>query len=185
MGSSWSSNTRGKIYDNGVTVDGRLFHRIESLLGEQSTNRTKKHKHDEFQYLRLVSTILKSGVVRSDRTETGTLSIFGHQCRFSLRNNTVPVLTTKKIFWRGVVAELLWFLSGSTNANVLAEQGVHFWNANASKEFLAKQGLREREAGDLGPVYGFQWRHFGAKYETMKCSYEGKGECCAFDNEAL
>lgn len=149
---------------------------MESLLGQQSTNRATKHRHDEFQYLRLVSKILKCGEIRGDRTGTGTLSIFGHQSRFSLRNNTIPVLTTKKIFWRGVVAELLWFISGSTDATVLAKQGVHFWNANASKEFLDKQGLYDREAGDLGPVYGFQWRHFGAKYETKNSAYKGQGK---------
>jgi thymidylate synthase len=68
------------------------------------------------------------------------------------------------VFWRGVAEELLWFVKGSTNANELAEKGIHIWDGNGSREFLDNRGLGHREVGDLGPVYGFQWRHFGAKY---------------------
>ena len=78
---------------------------------------------DEYQYLDLLRRVLTLGVKRDDRTRTGTLSIFGAQMRFSLRNNTMPLLTTKKTFWRGVAEELLWFISGSTNANHLAVRG--------------------------------------------------------------
>lgn len=130
---------------------------------------------DEQQYLDLIKMILEKGAVRSDRTGTGTIGLFGHQMRFSLKDNQFPLLTTKRVFWRGVVEELLWFIRGDTNSKHLAEKGVHIWDGNGSRQFLDGRGLHHREEGDLGPVYGFQWRHFGAQYETMHTDYEGKG----------
>lgn len=91
---------------------------------------------EEMQYLRLVEDILDNGVRRGDRTGTGTLSKFGVQMRFSLRQGRFPLLTTKRVFWRGVAEELLWFVSGCTNANVLKERGIHIWDGNGSREFL-------------------------------------------------
>ena len=85
------------------------------------------------------------------------------------------MLTTKRVFWKGVVEELLWFIKGSTNAKDLSDKGVHIWDANSSKEFLESCGFDDREEGDLGPVYGFQWRHFGAKYTNMHADYAKKG----------
>uniref|UniRef100_A0A7N0T8U2 Bifunctional dihydrofolate reductase-thymidylate synthase n=2 Tax=Kalanchoe fedtschenkoi TaxID=63787 RepID=A0A7N0T8U2_KALFE len=130
--------------------------------------------HEEFQYLRMIDDIITNGNVKDDRTGTGTLSKFGCQMRFNLRK-TFPILTTKKVFWRGVVEELLWFISGSTSAKVLQDKGVHIWDGNGSREYLDSIGLTEREEGDLGPVYGFQWRHFGAKYTDMHADYTGQG----------
>ena len=95
--------------------------------------------------------------------------------RFSLRNGTLPLLTTKRTFWRGVAEELLWFISGNTNGNELAHKGIHIWDGNGSREFLDQRGLAHREVGDLGPVYGFQWRHFGAKYIDMHSDYTNQG----------
>ncbi|CAM8974257.1 unnamed protein product [Rhodiola kirilowii] len=131
-------------------------------------------KHEEFLYLRMIEDIISNGNVKDDRTGTGTLSKFGCQMRFNL-GKTFPILTTKKVFWRGVVEELLWFISGSTNAKVLQEKGIRIWDGNASREYLDSIGLKEREEGDLGPVYGFQWRHFGAKYTDMHADYTGQG----------
>ena len=130
---------------------------------------------EEEQYLSLIRKILKEGIERGDRTGTGTKSLFGAQMRFDLRDGTLPLLTTKKTFWRGVAEELLWFISGSTNANLLQEKNIHIWDGNASKEFLESRGLGHREEGDLGPVYGFQWRHFGAEYKDMHTDYTGQG----------
>lgn len=129
----------------------------------------------ENQYLDLVADVLAHGTFKPDRTGTGTISKFGAHMRFDLRHGAIPVLTTKRVFWRGVVEELLWFISGSTNANVLASKGVHIWDGNGSREFLDSRGLSNREVGDLGPVYGFQWRHFGATYTDMHADYRGKG----------
>ncbi|KAF7019129.1 hypothetical protein CFC21_032334 [Triticum aestivum] len=131
-------------------------------------------KHDEYQYLNLVQDILRSGARKNDRTGTGTISKFGCQMRFNLRKN-FPLLTTKRVFWRGVLEELLWFISGSTNAKVLQEKNIRIWDGNASREYLDSIGLSQREEGDLGPVYGFQWRHFGAEYTDMHADYTGKG----------
>lgn len=135
----------------------------------------QRSNKEEEQYLSLIRKILKEGIERGDRTGTGTKSLFGAQMRFDLRDGTLPLLTTKKTFWRGVAEELLWFISGSTNANLLKEKNVRIWDGNASKEFLESRGLGHREEGDLGPVYGFQWRHFGADYKDMHTDYTGQG----------
>ncbi|PIA52756.1 hypothetical protein AQUCO_01000552v1 [Aquilegia coerulea] len=130
--------------------------------------------HEEYVYLRLVQEIISNGTQKGDRTGTGTLSKFGCQMRFNLRKS-FPLLTTKKLFWRGVVEELLWFISGSTNAKVLQEKDIHIWDGNASRAYLDSIGLADREEGDLGPIYGFQWRHFGARYTNMHADYSGQG----------
>jgi dihydrofolate reductase/thymidylate synthase len=130
--------------------------------------------HDEYQYLNLVQEIIDKGVAMDDRTGVGTVSIFGTMMRYDLRR-TFPLLTTKRVFWRGVVEELLWFVRGDTNAKHLSDKGIKIWDGNGSREFLDKRGLTHREEGDLGPVYGFQWRHFGAKYVDMHTDYTGQG----------
>jgi thymidylate synthase len=131
--------------------------------------------HEELQYLNLVKHIIKNGNVREDRTGTGTLSIFGAQLKFSLRDNTFPLLTTKPVFYRGIAEELFWFIRGSTNAKELQDKNVCIWDGNSSRKFLDSIGLAHREVGDLGPVYGFQWRHFGAQYMDMHTDYTGQG----------
>ena len=130
---------------------------------------------DELQYLNLVQKILSEGKKKSDRTGVGTISLFGAQMRFSLRDGAIPVLTTKKVFWRGIVEELLWIIKGSTNCKLLSEKKVNIWEANGTRDFLDKQGFTDREEGDLGPIYGFQWRHFGAAYKDMHSDYSGAG----------
>lgn len=130
---------------------------------------------DEQQYLDLIERIIATGQRRADRTGTGTIGFFGVQMRYSLADETFPLLTTKRTFFRGIVEELLWFIRGDTNANHLKERGVHIWDGNASREFLDSLGLSHREEGDLGPVYGFQWRHFGATYVDMHTDYTGQG----------
>lgn len=138
------------------------------------TPATMPFTHPELQYLSLIDRILATGSPRGDRTGTGTQALFGETMKFDL-GSAFPLLTTKRVFWRGVAEELLWFISGSTNANLLAEKGVHIWDGNGSREFLDGRGFHDREVGDLGPVYGFQWRHFGAKYTNMHADYSGQG----------
>ena len=130
--------------------------------------------HEELQYLQLVREIMETGVERGDRTGTGTRALFGKQMRFNLRES-FPLLTTKRVFWRGVAEELLWFVKGCTDGRELSEKGIKIWDGNGSREYLDKIGLTEREEGDLGPVYGFQWRHFGAQYVDRDADYTGQG----------
>jgi len=130
---------------------------------------------DEQNYLDQVSRIISDGKFKDDRTGVGTFSLFGVQNRYDLRNNILPLLTTKRVYWRGVLEELLWFIKGSTSAKELSDKKVHIWDANGSREFLDNRGLKHYEEGDLGPVYGFQWRHFGAKYVNMHTDYTGQG----------
>ncbi|KAJ2851734.1 Thymidylate synthase [Coemansia brasiliensis] len=131
---------------------------------------------EEKQYLNLIEEILERGERRGDRTGTGTLALFAPpQLRFNLADDVFPLLTTKRVFWRGVVEELLWFIRGQTDANILREKNIHIWDGNGSREFLDSRGLIHRREGDLGPVYGFQWRHFGAKYADADSDYTGQG----------
>lgn len=109
-------------------------------------------------YLELLGHVRRNGERRLDRTGVGTLGIFGAQMRFDLAEG-FPLVTTKKVHLKSVVHELLWFLSGSTDNAWLNERGVSIWNEWATAEQCAKFG---RKAGDLGPVYGHQWRRFGA-----------------------
>lgn len=116
-----------------------------------------------------------AGKKRPDRTGVGTVSIFGAQMRFSLRDDIFPLLTTKRVFWRAVAEELLWFIKGSTNVKELQDKNIHIWDGNSTREFLDKSGFHDREVGDLGPIYGFQWRHFGAQYTSCHADYTGQG----------
>ncbi|HQY60541.1 MAG: thymidylate synthase [Myxococcales bacterium] len=110
------------------------------------------------RYLDLLEHVLTRGKRREDRTGTGTLGIFGHQLRFDLREG-FPLLTTKKVHFRSVAHELFWFLRGETHTRSLKADNVRIWDEWATPEQTARFG---REAGELGPVYGHQWRNFGA-----------------------
>jgi len=128
----------------------------------------------EQQYLDLVKEIIETGYIDHGRNGK-TLAKFGHTMRFSLRDGTLPILTTKKVAYRSCFEELFWFIRGSTDNRELQEKKVYIWNGNSTRDFLDSRGLYERSVGDLGPVYGFQWRHFNATYTNSKADYTGKG----------
>jgi thymidylate synthase len=150
--------------------------------------------HDEFQYLRLVWAIVNRGQWRENRTGVPTLALFGAQLRFSLRNWTLPLLTTKRVPFEAVKKELmLLFMPGATDEAVLRDSGVRIWEANARAFAAARKAAAEESSthadadtttrtrtrfagdGDLGPIYGFQWRHFGAPYAGCDVDYTGQG----------
>lgn len=141
---------------------------LESVQREEDLEflvyKKNENKKGEEQYLNLIKETLLSN----------SLSTFGYSMKWNLEEG-FPLLTTKKMFLRGVIEELLWFLSGSTNSNILKEKKVHIWDKNGSREYLDSIGLSHREEGDLGPVYGFNFRHFGADYQDDKTDYTGQG----------
>ena len=112
------------------------------------------------QYHDILRSILDHGVEHEDRTGVGTISHFGFQTRFDLREG-FPIVTTKRVPFRWVAEELFWFLSGDTNEANLRARGVDIWKEWADKEHTARF---DREAGDLGPIYGYLWRSFGGHY---------------------
>jgi len=129
---------------------------------------------EEEQYINLMEKIVNTGELRKNRTGIDTFSLFGERLEFNI-TNTIPFITTKKLAWKTMLRELLWFISGDTNNKTLQDKNVHIWDGNSSREYLDSIGLLERPEGDLGPIYGFQWRHFGADYIDCNTDYTGKG----------
>ena len=148
---------------------------LKRVLKKNKTGKYGSTPHDEYQYLHLIDDILLDGVMEYGRNGNAK-TIIGSAMHFSLENNTIPLLTTKKVAWKTCTKELFWFISGKTDNKILQEQNVGIWNGNASREYLDNIGLYDRTENDLGPVYGHQWRHFNAPYDTCNNDYTGKGE---------
>lgn len=138
--------------------------------------RYSKHKNAinyDSTYIRLVNRILnESALPRSNRTDVETLSVFGDTLTFDLSNNFVPLLTTKRVAWKSCIEELLWFMRGDTDANILKKKNVHIWDGNSSRQFLDNIGLNHLKEGDCGANYSFQWRYNGQTYKDCQTTYE-------------
>jgi thymidylate synthase len=127
-----------------------------------------KYSHEEYQYLNLLENILENGTWEEGRNGS-VKSVFGASMRFSLENGKIPILTTKKTAWKTCLKELLWFIRGETDNTILKDQGVHIWDGNSTRKFLDSRGLYDyKEDHELGPIYGWQWRHFNKPYITQK-----------------
>jgi thymidylate synthase len=164
---------RNKISTNFklVTVAEKKEEQLSELYETNKTsenifNNIKKFQHEEYQYLNLLENILENGVWEEGRNGK-TKSIFGHSMRFSLKDGKIPILTTKKTAWKTCLKELLWFIRGETDNKLLKEQGVHIWDANASREFLDSRGLTLTREDLIGAGYGYQWRFFNANYNCF------------------
>ena len=142
---------------------------------EQSQQRLWKNE-EENAYLEGLNRIINSGLERVDRTGVGTFSIFGMRWQYDL-TDTFPILTTKRMFFRGIYAELALYISGKTDNKILQEQNIHIWDGNTSRDFLDKRGLEHYNEGDMGETYGFNFRHFGAEYKGCQHDYTN----CGFD----
>ena len=122
---------------------------------------------EESELLNFMKNILKNGNHRPDRTSTGTISLFGNTLKYNMlpltstheENDTyiLPMITSKKMWFKGIAEELLWFLRGETNSKILEDKGINIWKGNSTREFLDSRGLNYPE-GENGPIYGYQWR---------------------------
>lgn len=131
-------------------------------------------RFQEYQYLSFLKNIITKGVKEKGRNGI-THTQIGGMMRFSLENNSIPLMTTKKLAWGVCLKELLWFIKGDTSNELLQKENVKIWNGNATRTFLDSQGLHNLSENDLGPIYGHQWRFWNSKYHNSNTNYTGKG----------
>ena len=146
----------------------------DNILSEKFHDEFHYEFHDEYQYIHLIKDILKYGEMVEGRNGF-TKTVIGGTMHFSLADNKIPLLTTKKVAWKTCLKELLWFISGKTDNQILLDNNVKIWIGNASRDFLDSRGLTNLRENDLGPVYGHQWRFFNAEYSNCDQDYKGKG----------
>ena len=165
------------------------FELISTTRSDESQHRTIRHyirrNVEESNILCAMNQIIHQGFKRPNRTGVDTRSLFGKQFEYKMveriNPNTgkssyrLPLLTTKRMFVRGVFEELKWFLHGGTDSKTLEDKGVNIWKGNSSREFLDASGKTDYEEGECGPIYGFQWKHWGAKWSQGKHDYTGEG----------
>jgi thymidylate synthase len=149
---------QNKNYLSSVTIT--CINEIDKKPYNIQFNKIKLNTGVEAQYLKLLNKILLKGNKRVTRNGY-TLSLFSEELKFSL-DDGFPLLTTKKMFWKGIVEELLFFIRGETDTKKLEDKGVNIWKGNTTREFLDKMGFDYKE-GDMGPMYGYQWRNFNSQ----------------------
>jgi len=172
-----------EIYNCSIFFDG--FETLKKAHFDVSSDSTtaEYHKvcwrvdvpHQEYNYLDLVRKVKQMGDQKPDRTGVGTISIFGDMIEYDI-SKRFPILTTRQMFFKNILRELLYFISGGTDAKKLDEMGVKWWNDNTSRRFLDERGLTTYDEGDMGPYWGFQMRNWGAEYPGCDNPLEpGKG----------
>lgn len=160
------STTFAKYIDNShvesIECDFTEFVPSDHFIRHEFVKRKRyiRHPSSEMLYLQLLNHVLQNGEQRIDRTGVGTLSTFGPQIEFNLQEG-FPLLTTKRLNFVHILHEVMWYISGSMDTKYLREHGVNVWNGNTTREFLDARGLSDYPVGHTGPIYGYQWRHFG------------------------
>ena len=130
--------------------------------------------HPEKQYLNLIKHIINYGTLTKSRNGN-TINTIGTMSKYSLKNNTIPILTTKKVAWKTCLKELLWFINGDKSNKTLKKQNVKIWNGNSTREFLDSRGLTNYDKDELGPIYGYQWRNWNTPYLGKNINHRNKG----------
>lgn len=132
--------------------------------------------HNEQKMLDIMRELITSNyVIRNDRTNVGTISTFGKQIEFDLSKDIFPLMTTRRMFFRGIFEELMMFIRGETDSTIMERKGINIWKDNTSREFLNSRGLFNLPVGDMGHSYGFSMRHFGGNYIDCKTDYKNEG----------
>ena len=171
----WSETTKPTSFMSVMTNKYKLISYSEKYTDDNTNNiyfRFLQYKlndnlfNNETIYLDLLYDVLINGKFKADRTHINVLSKFGQTMDFDI-STTVPLLTSKYVNYKTVIEELLWFLRGDTDNNILKKKGINIWNGNTSREFLDERGLTHYNEGICGPIYGFQWRFFGSSYCQM------------------
>lgn len=163
-----------QIYEWFIQHDYIKEYHITHIAGDHDCDLFLSTNKEEQNYLNVVQNILNNGQIRKDRTGTGTLATFGTQFVFNIRES-IPLLTTKRVYFRSVAHELVMMLRGITDSKWLEERKVNIWKKNTSRESLDQYGKKHYKEGDMGPMYGWQWRHFGAQYRGCDADYTGEG----------
>ena len=161
-----------KLYHKDCNSHGNIYNELKQNLNYEFNiyQIDKNINKNEIEYLRLLNKIYQINKFKKSRN-SDVLSSFGEKMTFDLRLG-FPLLTTKKMGYKTILRELLWFISGSTDNRILQKKHVHIWDQNASKEFMESRNLNYEE-GDLGPIYGHQWRHYGENYSNYHKKYNG------------
>lgn len=160
-----------------VSIKSKLDITKRFIVVKNYTNFTEfdYYNKEEHKYLNTLKKIMKKGVMTIDRTKVGTLALFGESFKYNIRNYRLPLFTHRKMFLRGIIEELLFFISGSSNTKDLENKKVNIWKGNTSREFLDSRGLYDYKEGEYGPSYGFNLRHYGAEYKGIDADYTEKG----------
>lgn len=164
------------IYDR--NTNDKLKYALLNKLKKKDKLIFKEYKFinkEENNYINLINKIINKGIYTLDRTNVGTYSKFGVTCKYNIRNYRLPLFTHRKIFLRGIIEELIFFISGKTNSKILENNNINIWKGNTSREFLDKQGLTHLNEGDMGASYPFQLKHFNATYIDCNTDYTNQG----------